>query len=442
MTHEGNTQVKETTVVSLIQKYKAFKMKDDEYVETIFSRFQMIVAGLKVLDKGYSISYHIKKIIRSLPKKWRPMVTALKLSKDLNNASDKCQFVVLLYSCMVGALTNKDDKNHQFASLEELISYLRSHEIELQEDEPQRKGKSIALKSRSEKIKAFQAEKEDLEESEDDSDEDELSLISIILNHIWKYRKSKFRRSRRSKDRIGSSSSQKKADGNKVIWYECKELGHYKNECPKLRKYKKPKKVFEAEKGLMATWDDSDSEEEDFKEEQANVAPMDEANTSEVISESELTTDDESDSDDEQKVFSSLSRTKLESCFSKICKRYSFLISKYKILKKNFVVTTEKPTEYEQDKFEKKFALEKLNLALKSKVSKLKEEIISIASVTEEVIRYDKAFQHFLAKIIDKSKMTSMFYDVSKNGGRGLRYLGPPKKLDETEFVIPKSLSE
>ena len=86
-------------------------MEDDETIEEMFSRFQMLVAGFRVQDKGYSTADHVKKIIRSLPKKWRPMVTALIVSKDLNNTS-----------------------------LEELISSLRSHEIQLLEDEPQRKG--------------------------------------------------------------------------------------------------------------------------------------------------------------------------------------------------------------------------------------------------------------------------------------------------------------
>lgn len=71
----------------LIQKYEKFKMEDDEIVETMFSRFQMLVARLKVLDKGYSTVDHVKKIIISLTKKWRPMVTALKLEKDVNNIS-------------------------------------------------------------------------------------------------------------------------------------------------------------------------------------------------------------------------------------------------------------------------------------------------------------------------------------------------------------------
>lgn len=43
-------------------------MEEDEMVEEMFSRFQTLVDGLKVLNKGYTIVDHVKKIIRSLPK--------------------------------------------------------------------------------------------------------------------------------------------------------------------------------------------------------------------------------------------------------------------------------------------------------------------------------------------------------------------------------------
>src|SRR3954468_2217591 len=58
MTHERNTQVKETKALALIQKYEAFKMEDDENIEIMFSRFQTLTAD------------HVKKIIRSLPRRW------------------------------------------------------------------------------------------------------------------------------------------------------------------------------------------------------------------------------------------------------------------------------------------------------------------------------------------------------------------------------------
>ena len=118
MTHEGNIQVKETKALALIQKYEAFKMEESESIEAMFSRFQILVVGLRVLDKGYSTADHIKKIIRSLPKQWRPMVTALNLAKDLNKISQ-----------------------------EELVSSLIRHEIELEDDEPHKQGKPLALKS-------------------------------------------------------------------------------------------------------------------------------------------------------------------------------------------------------------------------------------------------------------------------------------------------------
>lgn len=132
-------------------------MEDNETIENMFSSFLTLVAGLKVLDKGYSTADHVKKIIISLPKRWRPTVTVLKLSKDLNNTT-----------------------------LKELVSSLRSHKIKLEEDEPQRKVKYVALKSmgKSEKTKAFQAEEDDFEE--DSEEDDELSLLFRHFTQLWK----------------------------------------------------------------------------------------------------------------------------------------------------------------------------------------------------------------------------------------------------------------
>ena len=69
--------------------------------------------------------------------------------------------------------------------------------------------------------------------------------------------------------RFDSLSGQKKqSSGKEVICFEFKEPGHYKNECPKLKKDRISKKNFsKGKKGLMATWDDSKSEEEDSDEE-------------------------------------------------------------------------------------------------------------------------------------------------------------------------------
>src|SRR3954467_4727644 len=89
-------------------------------------------------------------------------------------------------------------KNLNEVSLEELISALRSREIELDANEPQKKGKSIALKSNNKKCtNAFQAEEEDSEESESEEKDDELSLISRRVNQLWKSKQRKFKKFKR-----------------------------------------------------------------------------------------------------------------------------------------------------------------------------------------------------------------------------------------------------
>src|ERR1044072_2032096 len=398
MTHEGNYQVKETKALALIQKYEAFRMEEEESVETMFSRFQMLVAGLRVLDKGHSNADHVKKILRSLPAKWRPMVTALKMAKDLNKIS-----------------------------LEELISSLRSHEIELQEDEPQRKIKSVALKSNSSKAKALQAG----EESEDSegSLEDELSLISRRINHLWKHRQDRrfSEGPRNGKGRFESTSGQKKAANEEITCYECKEPGHYRNECPKLKKHKKSNKV------LMATWDDSESEEKDSEEEQAATALM--ARTDEE-SEDRRMSEAESDSDEENEVHSPFSYPELQACLLEMIEKHNSLLIKHKILEKDPVAKSGASDKYEKilsgvsEKYEKtiseldkkNFSLESSNVYLRNKISKLEKEISSGGSVSNNEKKYEKSFQHFLAKSIDRSKMASLIYGVSNSNRRGLGY--------------------
>ncbi|XP_050919299.1 uncharacterized protein LOC127136822 [Lathyrus oleraceus] len=81
-------------------------------------------------------------------------------------------------------------------------------------------------------------------------------------------------------DRLESTS--KSRPNKEVTCYEYKEPGHYRNECPKLkkdssRKEGSNKNSFKTKKGLLETWDDSKSNasETDSKEEQVNVAFID-----------------------------------------------------------------------------------------------------------------------------------------------------------------------
>lgn len=64
-------------------------------------------------------------------------------------------------------------------------------------------------------------------------------------------------------------------DNKDIIYFGCKDLDHYRNEYPKIKK-ENPKKTFfkNKKKDMIATWDESKSSEGDSEEEQANVALM------------------------------------------------------------------------------------------------------------------------------------------------------------------------
>jgi len=163
--YEGNKKVRKTKAIMLVHQHELFKIKEDENIETMYSRFQTLVFGLQILKKSYVASDHVNKILRSLPAKWRPKVTAIEEAKDLNTLS-----------------------------VEDLISSLKCHEIGLNEHELVKKPKSIALKSRGKSTKALKALESKEESTSEDSDEDleivkEMAMLSNRLQYLAKKNK-------------------------------------------------------------------------------------------------------------------------------------------------------------------------------------------------------------------------------------------------------------
>ncbi|KAK2974082.1 hypothetical protein RJ640_013843 [Escallonia rubra] len=72
VTHEGTNQ------------YEAFKMKENESINEMYSRFTLIINGLKLLGKTYPEKDIVRKFLRSLPKRWEAKLTAIQEAKDLN----------------------------------------------------------------------------------------------------------------------------------------------------------------------------------------------------------------------------------------------------------------------------------------------------------------------------------------------------------------------
>ena len=85
----------------------------------------------------------------------------------------------------------------------------------------------------------------ELEEDEEHSSEDDDGEIAFGKEHI----KSMDRR--KKKGPIPKKDKKDKAKQDKVICFECKELGHVRSECPRLKKNLKKKAL--KKRAMMAT---------------------------------------------------------------------------------------------------------------------------------------------------------------------------------------------
>jgi len=229
--YEGSKKVKEGKAIMLVHQYELFKMKDDESIEEMYSRFQTLVSGLQILKKRYVASDHVRKILRSLPARWRPKVTAIEEARDLNTLS-----------------------------VEDLMSSLKVHEISLNEHDSVKKPNCIALKSKGKQSKALKANESKDESPDRDSDENPgvVEKMEMLLNKLeYLARKNKKFLSRSSVYKGSKKEDQKgcfnyKKPGHFIV--DCLDLHKEKSKenskkaSFKLNKYRK-----QIKKSLMAT---------------------------------------------------------------------------------------------------------------------------------------------------------------------------------------------
>ena len=88
-----------------------FKMLDKESITTWFDRFTTIVNWLNQLGKIILEDELVKRLLRSLPRAWRPTMIAIREAKDLNKISlDKICGSHLTYEQEVNQFDEKDKK--------------------------------------------------------------------------------------------------------------------------------------------------------------------------------------------------------------------------------------------------------------------------------------------------------------------------------------------
>jgi hypothetical protein len=269
VTHfEGTNEVKISKINTLTQEFELFHMQDGETIADMQQRFVKITNKLHGLGKPITNQDATNKILRCLNRSWQPKVTAIKEANDLTTLS---------LTTLFGKLTEH----------EQVLNLLEKHEKgekkeKHNEKEKEKDKRSIALKASTSKSK--KVEQVESSSSEDDSDDEEMGLFVRRYNRY--VRKNGIRHSddNLKKFRKDSGYRRKNEDARyskKGICYECGQVGHYKPDCPNLKRKEKEsssnkrrskgKKAYVAWESSSSSSHSSSSSSSSDEDEMANV---------------------------------------------------------------------------------------------------------------------------------------------------------------------------
>ena len=85
VTHEGPSAVKISKLQMLTSKFETIRMNEDQYFSTFYSELSNIVNSSFNLGEPIPDSKVVRKILRSLPERFRPKVTAIEESKNIDS---------------------------------------------------------------------------------------------------------------------------------------------------------------------------------------------------------------------------------------------------------------------------------------------------------------------------------------------------------------------
>ncbi|XP_019179845.1 PREDICTED: uncharacterized protein LOC109175043 [Ipomoea nil] len=220
-TYEGTASVKQSKVQMVQTDFEDLKMKDDETIVDFHARVQELANRASILGEPITQERLVKKILRSLPPKFRMKVTAI-----------------------------QEHDGWEKKTVQQLMGSLQTYEMEILGG-PETKGKTVAFTvkdagavSDPDEVKQRQTGKFGKFQSKKGSGS------SAIRNN---------QKSNSSNQRSGTSrnsQSKEKTGGKGIKCYECEGYGHVQAECPTYLRRKKSMKV-------VLTWSDDDEPETD-----------------------------------------------------------------------------------------------------------------------------------------------------------------------------------
>ncbi|XP_075087726.1 uncharacterized protein LOC142169723 [Nicotiana tabacum] len=244
--HKGTTQIKQSKIDMLTTEYELFRMKDDESIQDMHTRFTSIINELHSLGEIIPRNKLVRKILSVLLVSWESKVNAITEAKDL-----------------------------QKLTIDELIGNLKTYEMKKKKDherrEPKRE-KNLVLKT----------------DNNESSDED------VDMAYLTK-RFQKMVRKNRDIPKKGSSSKPRGYD----LCHKCGKPGHFIKDYPLLKqdqykhnidkttkrnsvpdkRFKRKEAADNVVKQALAAWGDSSSEfgEDDTQADTSMIAVESEA---------------------------------------------------------------------------------------------------------------------------------------------------------------------
>jgi hypothetical protein len=111
--YEGNEKVKDAKLQTYRLKFEQLKMNEDETISKYFLRVEELVNAMKGLGEKFDDSLLVQKILRSLPDKFNPKVSAIEELNDLKTLSiDQLLGTLTAYEMII----NKDKSSTREAS--------------------------------------------------------------------------------------------------------------------------------------------------------------------------------------------------------------------------------------------------------------------------------------------------------------------------------------
>ena len=204
--HEDTKAVKINKLQQLTTRFENIRMYDDKYFDELYAKLNDIVNSAYNLGEIYDQPKIVRKILRSLTKNFRPKVTAITESKDVDSIS-----------------------------VDELVRSLQSYELDLPKTS---KSKSMALKSVNDV---------DVSDFDDELSATEIAYLAKNFKNFLRNnnRKAKgkntveprnFRKNNptkvynteKHKEKVGQPSN----DTMGQQCFGCQGRGHVKSECP------------------------------------------------------------------------------------------------------------------------------------------------------------------------------------------------------------------